>query len=116
MSLKTALNTLKKRSIAIYRRYNKTYALWQGSDVDIEARLREAERHIDTKGALATDLQRYLPTRPFVARKHLFETGTLRYFDVRYTNLENFDANLDEPLNDADGLVLYALPLKRTRI
>lgn len=108
---KKALSTLKKRSITIYRRYNKTYALWQGSDVDIEARLREAERHIDTKAALAVDLQCYLPTRPFVARRHLFETGTLRYFAVRYTDLENFDANLDAPLNDADGLVIYALPL-----
>ena len=108
---KIALSTLKKRSIAIYRRYNKTYALWQGSDVDIEARLREAEKHIDTKAALATDLQRYLPTRPFVARRHLFETGTLRYFAIRYTNLEDFDANLDAPLNNAGGLMLYALPL-----
>ncbi len=105
-----ALAMLKKRSIVIYRRYNKAYALWEGSDIDIEAKLREAERHIDTKGSLATDLSRYLPTRPLVARRHLFETGTLRYFAVRYTDLENFDADLEESLEDADGLVLYALP------
>ena len=107
----TALAILKKRSIAIYRRYNKTYALWEGSDIDIEARLLEAEKHIDPKNALATDLSSYLPTRPLVARRHLFETGTLRHFAVRYTNLENFDADLEKPLDDADGLVLYALPL-----
>ena len=106
----TALATLKERSIAIYRLYNKAYALWEGSDVDIEAKLREAERYIDTQGSLATDLSRYLPTRPLVARRHLFETGTLRYFNVRYTDLENFDANLEDSLEDADGLVLYALP------
>ena len=51
-----------------------------------------------------------MPTRPLVARRHLFETGTLRYFTVRYTDLENFDADLNNPLSDADGLVLYALP------
>ena len=107
----TALGTLKERSIAIYRLYNEAYALWEGSDIDIEAKLREAERHIDTGDALATDLPRYLPTRPLVARRHLFETGTLRYFTVRYTDLENFDADLEAPLNEADGLVLYALPL-----
>ena len=106
----TALTTVKKRSIAIYRLYNKAYALWAGSDVDIEARLREAEKHIDTQGSLAADLSRYLPTRPLVARRHLFETGTLRYFTVRYTDLENFDTDLEEPVEDADGLVLYALP------
>ena len=105
-----ALATLKTHSIAIYRLYNRTYALWEGSDIDIEAKLREAERHIDIQGSLATDLSRYLPTRPLVARRHLFETGTLRYFAVRYTDLENFDTDLEESLEDADGLVLYALP------
>lgn len=106
-----ALTTLRKRSIAIYRRYNKAYTLWEGSDIDVEAKLREAERHIDKEVSLATDLSRYLPIRPLVARRHLFETGTLRYFDIRYTDLENFDANLEIPLNDADGLILYTLPL-----
>ena len=51
-----------------------------------------------------------MPTRPLVARRHLFRTGTLRYFAVRYTNLENFDMNLNTPLDDAEGLVLYTLP------
>ncbi len=111
-----ALAALKERSIVIYRLYNKAYALWEGSDIDIEAKLREAERHIDTQGALAADLSHYLPTRPLVARRHLFETGTLRYFVVRYTDLENFDADLEESFEDADGIVLYALPTNEHEI
>ena len=107
---KNALSTLIRRSIVIHRSYNDVYALWEGSDIDIEARLRDAAAHVDTKVALASDLSRYMPTRPLVARRHLFETGTLRYFTVRYTNSENFDADLNDPLSDADGLVLYALP------
>ena len=110
-----ALAILKKRSIAIYRRYNKAYALWEGSDIDIEAKLREAEKHIDTQGALATDLSRYLPARPLVARKHLFETGTLRYFAVRYTDLENFDADLEEPLAGCRRTCTLCAAHKRTR-
>lgn len=106
----TALETLKKDSIVTYRRYNKTYVLWEGSDIDIEAKLREAEMHVDTKGALATDLSRLHAARPLVARQHLFKTGTLRYFAVRYTDLENFDADMRAPLGEADGLLLYALP------
>ena len=106
----TALDTLKDRSIATYRLYNKAYALWAGSDIDIEAKLREAEGNVYTKANLATTLSRYLPRRPLVARRHLFETGTLRHFAVRYTDIENFDADLKKPLGDADGLVLYTLP------
>ena len=113
---KNALSTLKRRSIVIHRSYNDVYALWEGSDVDIEARLRDAAAHVNMKVALATDLSRYMPTHPLVARRHLFQTGTLRYFTVRYTDLENFDPNLAEPLNDADGLILYALPASEEEV
>ena len=113
---KNALSTLKRRSIVIHRSYNDVYALWEGSDVDIEARLRDAAAHVDMKVALATDLSRYMPTHPLVARRHLFQTGTLRYFTVRYTDLENFDADLAEPLNNADGLILYALPASEEEV
>ena len=113
---KNALSTLKRRSIVIHRSYNNVYALWEGSDIDIEARLRDAAAHVDMKIALATDLLRYMPTRPLVARRHLFQTGTLRYFAVRYTDIENFDTDLREPLGDADGLVLYALPTSEEEV
>ena len=116
LNFKNALSTLKRRSIVIHRSYNNVYALWEGSDVDIEARLRDAAAHVDTKVALATDLSRYMPTRPLVARRHLFQTGTLRYFTVRYTDLANFDTDLAEPLNDADGLILYALPASEEEV
>lgn len=105
-----AITTLKTRSIVTYRRHNDIYVIWEGSNVDIEERLREAETHVDTRAALVTDLSRYMPTRPLVARRHLHQTGTLRYFTIRYTDFENFDADLNEPIGDADGLILYALP------
>ena len=106
----TALKTLEKRSIVIYRRYNDVYALWEGSDIDIEALSYEAEGHLDPNETLTNYLSKLAPPRPLIARRHLFEKGTLRYFEVRYTDLENFDASLSEPFSDADGLVLYALP------
>lgn len=106
----TALKTLEKRSIVIYRRYNDVYALWEGSDIDIEALSYEAEGHLDPNETLTNYLSKLAPPRPLIARRHLFEKGTLRYFEVRYTDLENFDANLSEPSGDADGLVLYTLP------
>lgn len=105
-----AITTLKTRSIVTYRRHNDIYVIWEGSNVDIEERLRDAETHVDTRAALVTDLSRYMPTRPLVARRHLHQTGTLRYFTIRYTDFENFDADLNEPIGDADGLILYALP------
>ena len=65
---KNALSALRRRSIVTYRSYNDVYALWEGSDIDVETRLRDAATRIDTKGTLTTDLSRYMPTRPLVAR------------------------------------------------
>ena len=101
---------LERRSIAIYRRYNDAYALWAGSDIDIEARLREAREQLDPNLRLPTALSTLTQPRPLIACRHLFVKGTLRYFTVRYTDFEGFDADLQMPFNEADGLVLYALP------
>ena len=105
-----ALTELKRRSIAIYRRHSGAYSLWEGSDVDIESRLSEARSKLDANQRLAAIITDVLPPQPLIARRHLFLTGTLRYFTVRYTDVERFDADLEEPLGDADGLILYALP------
>lgn len=114
-SFESALAMLEGRSIVTYRRYNDAYSLWEGSDVDIEARLREARTHLDPNLRLPTALSELMQPRPLIARRHLFMKGTLRYFTVRYTDLEGFDAALQMPSddtggNDADGLVLYSLP------
>ena len=109
-SFESALAMLEQRSIAIYRRYNDAYALWEGSDIDIEARLREAASQLDPNLRLPSALSTLMQPQPLIARRHLFVTGTLRYFAVRYTDLEGFDADLQMPSDDTDGLVLYALP------
>ena len=108
-SFESALAILEQRSIVIYRRYNDTYALWEGSDIDIESRLREAAAHLDPNLRLPTALSALVQPQPLIARRHLFVTGTLRYFTVRYTDLEEFYTDL-LPSDDTDGLVLYTLP------
>ena len=105
-----ALSESEKRSIAIYRRHNNAYALWEGSDIDIESRLAEATAQHDPNQRLASSISVLLPPNPLIARRHLFLTGTLRYFAVRYTDVGGFETDLETPLDDADGLILYALP------
>ena len=115
-SFESALEMLEQRSIAIYRRYNDAYSLWEGSDIDIEARLREAAAHLDPNLRLQTALSTLMQPQPLIARRHLFLTGTLRCFAVQYTDLEGFDAALQMPSDDVDGLVLYALPASELEV
>ncbi len=109
--IREALQTLRQRSLIVYRRFNSTYIIWQGSDVDIEDRLQHAYQRLSRTFSPAAMLQKYLPPRPLVARRHSYHTGTTRAFAVRYADVHSdFAALLNKP-TQASGLIALCLPL-----
>lgn len=109
--IRQALRKLAARSLIVYRRFNKTYSIWQGSDVDIEERLQKAQQQLTGAFSFAAAVQEHMPPRPIVARRHSFLTGTLRYFEVRYVDSTTRD-QVDLTLSPgASGVVLLCLPL-----
>jgi hypothetical protein len=105
----TAIDTLTKASVITSRKYNNTLSLWEGSDVDIDERIKAARSRGDvtaTLGALAT---RYIAVRPIVARRHSFETGTLRYFTIEFVEPNALAAEAAKEV-EADGRILVVLP------
>jgi hypothetical protein len=76
------LDLLKEKSVLTYRKFNDTYRIWEGSDVDLDERIAEGERKTRDALALSAMLARYMEPRPLVARRHSFETGALRFFSV----------------------------------
>ncbi len=109
-NIRKALENLQSRSLIVYRRYNRTYNIWQGSDVDIEDRLQQAQQQLSGAFSLAEAVQKYLSPRPVVARRHSFVKGTLRYFEVRYVDSYIRDQVTLEPAAGASGLVFLCLP------
>lgn len=114
--IRHALAKLKKRSVVVFRQHNRTYAIWQGSDVDLDERMDQAIRQISSSFSLAEAVQRYLPPRPLVARRHSFQTGTLRYFEVRYIDQSLLAQVNLESKTGASGLVLLCLAGNSTEI
>lgn len=114
--LQYALKRLKERSLLVFRRYNSTYNIWQGSDVDIEERLDTAHHQLSGNFSFAETIQRYLSPRPLVARRHSYETGTLRYFEVRYVDVTTFQAASLKTKPGASGVVLLALPSNQAEV
>ena len=105
----TSLEFLKDQSVLTYRKFNDTFRIWEGSDVDLDERIVEGERKTRDTLSLSATLARYLQSRPLVARRHNFETGALRFFSVSYLdNPEDLQhkANLK---TDSDGRVLVCL-------
>ena len=103
------LRLLQEQSVVTYRRFNETYRIWEGSDVDIEERIAEGERKIRHGLDLAASLKRYLPNRPMVARRHSFETGALRYFNLSYVGMQEDMAQAIASESEADGKIIVCL-------
>jgi hypothetical protein len=100
---------LQSKSVVVFRKHSSSFALWQGSDIDFTERLEDAARRVSPNASLATRItSRYTP-RPLVAKRHSFVKGTLRYFRIRFADVATFSRMLDTD-DDADGIVLYALP------
>src|SRR5207245_6244472 len=85
-AIEAVIASLVQRSVIVYRRHSDSYALWEGSDVNVEARLEEARRAVDPSRQLTSYLADLAPPPPLVARRHSLRTGTLRYFEVCYAN------------------------------
>ena len=108
---KRSLERLKRQSALVFRQFRDAFQIWEGSDLDLEDLVLRAEGQLPNDFSVAQVLQRQAPRTPLVARRHLFQTGTLRFFDVQF-----FDAPrliLGEVVNlssEGDGIVILTLP------
>lgn len=108
--IREALGSLQLRSLIVHRRFNRTYSIWQGSDVDVEQRIGEARQKLTGTFSLAQSVQEFLSPRPLVASRHSYQTGTIRYFEVRYVDHQIRDQLSLQTGGGASGLVLICLP------
>ncbi len=107
--LQAALEGLKDDSVLIFRSYNKSYRIWEGSDVDIDERIAEGERRTKCSFGFADSVRQFVPNRPLVARRHSFETGVLRSFELHYVDaVENLDSVV-EANAVLDGKIIVCL-------
>lgn len=110
-----AVQSLMRRSVVVFRRHTDSYALWEGSDVDIDERLAAARQSVERDQNLVAFLTREAPAPPLIARRHYFQTGTLRYFEACYADRAGLQSDLfrgvlSADLGAADGRVVYCLP------
>ncbi len=105
-----AVDALAADSQVIHRRHSDAYALWEGSDVDLDARFEDALSSAPSIDGLSELLRARALLRPHVARKHFIERGTLRYFDVHFSSADALDGARGEALAGADCRIVYVLP------
>lgn len=108
--LKKALDDLKKWSLTIFKKYLDAYAIYAGSDFDIDRAVRSA---LDETGDIDFGrLKALVGLQPILAKRHYHDTGTLRWFDVSLCPVKDLP-NLAErykPANGTIGQFVLAIP------
>ena len=110
--LDKSLKSLQKRSLITYRKHKDEYAVWQGSDFDLEATLnKELEQFEDFD--IANELNKLANPLPLVAKKYSIESHTLRFFKTSYVS-DTYFSSLDKNNHSLEPK-LYIL-LKQNKI
>lgn len=95
------LNKLIQYKIVRYAKYKSRLMLFDGTDIDIEKEIRQAELIVDRPVDIVGDISIILSRSIVPVKAHYYEKGTPRYFQYEV---------LDEPVNktpigDIDGFV-----------
>jgi len=104
-----ALARLSAWGVVTYRRYQDAYVLWEGSDVDLDTLWERGMAQISRRHDLASLLRDSGRLKPYVAKRHLHETGTLRYLVPWVVTPDELPSLTERSLGDADGAVVYVV-------
>lgn len=111
--IEAAINQLLAQSFIVFRRFNSSYVVWQGSDVDLDERMQAAQRKLPAVFRLAHTVEQYMPPRPIVARRHSYRTGFMRFWQMRYVDVPGRETIQRATKAGFAGTVLLALPVTK---
>lgn len=95
------MNLLEDKKIILYRKYEKRYVLYGGTDLDIQSALIDAGNSISEVTDLITLLNRYYNLPPVFAKHSSYITGTPRFFEFKIS--DNPIATI--PTGEIDGYI-----------
>lgn len=111
-----SLEQLAKWRVVLFKKHIGAWSVFEGSDFDIEAAISHARASLP--GVDFDALSRLANLYPAIAKRHYYETGTLRWMDVALCRLEEAERLAEEyaPRKGEFGLFLLALPDRETNI
>lgn len=108
-----ALRDLVAWSLVLFKRHLGAYAIYAGSDFDIDQALKEAFE--DIKGIDFRDLRSVAAFHPVIAKRHYHETGAFRWFDVDLVPLSATMSTIIDyrPSHGSMGIFLVPIPTEQ---
>ena len=108
--IRESLDRLRMASHVIYRNYNDSFSLFEGSDFDLEA---EVSRIMSSSESPSTRRMCEIANlEPVIAKRHYHEFGAMRWFNLSVATLDDLESNSHGliPEDGAAGVFLLVLP------
>lgn len=107
--INTAIRSLERHSEIVFRKHANAYVLYAGSDFDIEGNLETALSAQD--GSNVDLIQSLADIQPLLAKRHHWETGAMRWFDLVIDTVESLSAPIPHPSSlDSIGKIVLVVP------
>ena len=104
-----ALTDLQNWSLVVYRKFNDSYSVFEGSDFDLDAAVANV---LETMADVDfSKLNAIAGLQPIVAKRHYHRTGAMRWFATALIPLTAVEEVVEEgfPTNDAMGTFAIAV-------
>lgn len=108
--VKQTLEELQNASLIVYRKFSDSYAIYAGSDFDIDNAVERTLKNIESLDF--ETLRRLANIQPILAKRHYYNSGALRWYDVDLVPLENLvdSARSFSPTEGTIGKFLLGIP------
>ena len=108
--VRKALRDLERWSVAIFRKHLGAYAIYGGSDFDLDEAVRAVRRA--APDLAVAELARLAGADPLVAKEHYYRTGTLRWFERGLASLDSARREAEDftPEDGAAGKFVLVIP------
>ncbi|UTV41748.1 ATP-binding protein (plasmid) [Ensifer adhaerens] len=114
-SLGAVVDHLVARGVLFERRDGGALRLWPSLSVNLPAAVEAAKRAVGTIETVAPALAKLIEPEMVLARRHYLETGTMRYFELRYALGGDFAKAVARP-TQADGLIILVLADRKEQL
>ena len=95
------LRRLSEKKIIRYQYFNNRFVLFDGTDLDIDLEVKNAEKLIDRPGDITPKLLEYFHFPYLLATRAYFETGIPRFFTFRLSK----EPSIELPMGEIDGII-----------
>jgi hypothetical protein len=99
--IENGLKELERLSIVRFRKFENSYTIFEGTDINIESELIAVENRLSIREDIVSAIKRRVNFDPISARRVSFKTGTPRFFEIIPTEKPYLKA----PTDELDGVV-----------